>query len=144
MCAQMLSAPLFCLLAATAEAAEARQVTNALRAAPPQLVVRSVAQPSSGAPAQPTGPTTAPGAAEGSARHQAGPQAPSNAQHTAASAAGLQGASASVAEAAVASTVAAFSPQLSVPLTLGLQYTNSGILTAVCLFWAAVLWPRCE
>jgi hypothetical protein len=47
-----------------------------------------------------------------------------------------------VTEAAMATSVAAFSPQLSVPLTLGLPYTNSGLLTAVCLFWVAVLWPR--
>lgn len=50
--------------------------------------------------------------------------------------------SATGAEAALATSVAAFSPQLSVPLTLGLQYTNSGVLTALCLFWTAVLWPR--
>lgn len=138
----MLSAPLFCLLAATAEAAEARQVTNALRAAPPQLIVSSVAQPSCSAPAQPTGPSTAPVAVAGSAGRQAAGRAHINAQQTGAAAAGSQAASASVAEAVVATTVAAFSPQLSVPLTLGLQYTNSGILTAVCLFWPAVLWPR--
>jgi hypothetical protein len=39
--------------------------------------------------------------------------------------------------------VAAFAPAVSVPLTLGLQYTNSGILTAVTLLMTAVLWPSC-
>lgn len=50
--------------------------------------------------------------------------------------------SATATDAALATSVAAFSPQLSVPLTLRLQYTNSGVLTALCLFWTAVLWPR--
>lgn len=52
--------------------------------------------------------------------------------------------SASATEAAIATSVAAFLPQLSVPLMLGLPYTNSGLLTAACLFWVAVLWPRWE
>lgn len=125
----MLGAPLLCLLAATAEAAEARQVANALRATPPQLVVRHVAaQLAPGASAQQTGqPDTAAGSAVSLDTGQ---------QHSRAAD------SATAAEAALAASVAAFSPQLSVPLTLGLQYTNSGVLTALCLFWTAVLWPR--
>lgn len=134
---QMLSAPLFCLLAATAEAAEARQVTSALRAAPPQVLVRSWAQRFSGTSAG----TTGQGAAAGGMSAPASAHAPAAVQHNMAAMGGAPGASAELAQ-AVATSVAAFSPQLSVPLTLGLQYTNSGVLTALCLFWAAVLWPR--
>jgi hypothetical protein len=135
---QMLSAPLFCLLAATAEAAEARQVTSALRAAPPQVFVRSGAQCLSGTPAG----TTRQATAASGVSVQASAQASAAAQQSAEAAGGAPGASAGLAQAAVATSVAAFSPQLSVPLTLGLQYTNSGVLTALCLFWVAVLWPR--
>lgn len=120
LCLQMLSAPLFCLLAATAEAAEARQVVSALRAAPPQLVVCS----SSGA----RRPAASAPAGLSSSQHASTPAGSSS--------------EAGAVEAAVATSVAAFSPQLSVPLTLGLQYTNSGVLTAVSVFWVAVLWPR--
>jgi hypothetical protein len=138
---QMLSTPLFCLLAATAEAAEARQVMSALRSAPPQLVVRSsnrqqhaAASPAAAAAAPAWQPLTGVSSA----------QVPlsSRDQPSSATAARPDSSDACFVEAAVATSVAAFAPQLSVPLTLGLQYTNSGVLTAVCLFWAAVLWPR--
>jgi hypothetical protein len=135
---QMLAAPLFCLLAATAEAAEARQVMSALRAAPPQVLVRSAAQRLSGGPAGTTGQA----AAAGDESAQASAQGPAAVQQNTAAVRGAPGASAGLAQAAVATSVAAFTPQLSVPLTLGLQYTNSGVLTALCLFWVAVLWPR--
>lgn len=113
---QLLSAPLFCLLAAAAEAAEARQVMSALRVAPSQLVVCSSTTTSSQAAAATKSPAS-----------------------TAAEAARLlpQQGAASVADAAAATTV-------SVPLMLGLHYTNSGVLSAVCLTGSAVLWPRCE
>jgi hypothetical protein len=144
---QMLAAPLVCLVAATAEAGEARQLLSALRGAPPQLVVRSssgtaTAQSPAHArsvlqPTHATGQVSAPlhtaavvvnDSASGSTQQTAPPVCIDR--------------SASVTEAAMATSVAAFSPQLSVPLTLGLPYTNSGLLTAVCLFWVAVLWPR--
>lgn len=137
---QMLSTPLFCLLAATAEAAEARQVIAALRAAPPQLIVRSSNRQNQAAVSPATAVPAAPA-------WQSAPTEPSSAQgfvtsrdqHSRTNPAG---ADSNAVEEAVATSVAAFAPQLSVPLTLGLQYTNSGVLTAVCLFWAAVLWPR--
>lgn len=137
---QMLSTPLFCLLASTAEAAEARQVMAALRAAPPQLIVRSSTRPqqaaASPAATVPAAPAWQPAPTEPTSAQGFGT---SRDQHNRTNPAG---ADSSAVEEAVATSVAAFAPQLSVPLTLGLQYTNSGVLTAVCLFWAAVLWPR--
>jgi cytoskeletal protein RodZ len=152
---QMLAAPLFCLLAATAEATEARQLLSALRAAPPQLVVRSSSATTNNhtaAQSQPVLQTTH----TASSRSQVSPSPAQPPLPAAAADVGTRAnistqptelpghitRSASATEAAIATSVAAFSPQLSVPLTLGLSYTNSGLLTAVCLFWVAVLWPR--
>jgi cytoskeletal protein RodZ len=152
---QMLAAPLFCLLAATAEATEARQLLSALRAAPPQLVVRNSSAATSTRTAVQTQPVLQTTHTASSASQVSPPAAqpplPAAAADVGASTSistqptGFPGRitrSASVTEAAIATSVAAFSPQLSVPLTLGLLYTNSGLLTAVCLFWVAVLWPR--
>lgn len=120
------------------EAAEARQVMAALRAAPPQLVVRADTR-------RAHVPCTA-----GTGLH-AGPAWDVSTEALddepcltgAAIASAIQQPAADLAaEAAFTTTVAAFSPQLSAPLTLGLHYTNSGVLAALCLLGSAVLWPR--
>jgi hypothetical protein len=123
---QLLAAPLFCLLAAAAEAAEARQVLAALQATPPQLVVQQQQQQ------QQERRTTAATADTSGTQHV--PQL----QAAAAAAAG-----AAPGAAALSAVVAAFSPMLCVPLSLGLRFSNSGIITAVALLCSAVLWPSC-
>lgn len=127
---QLLVAPLFCLFAAAAEAADARQVVAALHAAPPQLVVEQQQQQHQ---RQQPGHVTAAAAAGAAATARPGSTGFAGQQQQA-----TTGSSESDVLSAV---VAAFSPMLSVPLTLGLQYTNSGVLSAVALLGCAVLWP---
>lgn len=151
---QLLSAPLFCLLAAAAEAAEARQVLAALRHVPPQLVVSLGAY--TAAPAEPEPSTPADGAAAASVVGAQGPPdteqvgrgsrvthaTPAAAAAAAAASMAAAGGVEDAESAAAAVSAAAFAPCVSVPLVLGLQHTNSGVLTAACLLCCAVLWPR--